>query len=131
MPSHHDHGHHSPVADAASRYQQAFDAAQPDPGRSVVRVELEACEFDFALSQTRTVRAWGYNGRVPGPPIEAHVGDVLEVVLRNHLPEPTNIHWHGLRISSAMDGTESVQSPVPPGGSFVYRFRLPDAGTFW
>ena len=30
-----------------------------------------------------------------------------------------------------MDGTESVQSPVAPGATFVYRFRLPDAGTFW
>jgi FtsP/CotA-like multicopper oxidase with cupredoxin domain len=30
-----------------------------------------------------------------------------------------------------MDGTESVQRPVEPGGSFTYRFRVPDAGTFW
>jgi FtsP/CotA-like multicopper oxidase with cupredoxin domain len=57
--------------------------------------------------------------------------DVGAVRLTNHLPEPTNIHWHGLRIPAAMDGTQNVQRLVPPGETFVYRFRVPDAGTFW
>jgi FtsP/CotA-like multicopper oxidase with cupredoxin domain len=30
-----------------------------------------------------------------------------------------------------MDGTDMVQRPIAPGESFTYRFRLPDAGTFW
>src|SRR5437016_14071254 len=30
-----------------------------------------------------------------------------------------------------MDGTEAVQPPVEPGQTFVYRFVVPDAGTFW
>jgi len=41
------------------------------------------------------------------------------------------VHWHGLRIPAAMDGTEMVQRPVAPGDTFIYRFRLLDAGTFW
>jgi FtsP/CotA-like multicopper oxidase with cupredoxin domain len=41
------------------------------------------------------------------------------------------IHWHGLRIPAAMDGTDAVQKPVAPGEVFEYRFLLPDAGTFW
>jgi FtsP/CotA-like multicopper oxidase with cupredoxin domain len=60
-----------------------------------------------------------------------NVGDTLVVRLINHLPEPTSIHWHGLRLPSAMDGTESVQRLVEPGETFEYRFVLPDAGTFW
>ena len=63
--------------------------------------------------------------------IEAHVGDVLEVHLRNSLPEPTSIHWHGLRLPAPMDGTEMVQHPVRPGETYTYRFALPDAATFW
>jgi FtsP/CotA-like multicopper oxidase with cupredoxin domain len=74
---------------------------------------------------------WGFNGQVPGPTIEARVGDVLELHLTNSLSEPTTIHWHGLRIPAAMDGTDMVQNPIRPGETFVYRFRLPDAGTFW
>jgi FtsP/CotA-like multicopper oxidase with cupredoxin domain len=30
-----------------------------------------------------------------------------------------------------MDGTDMVQRPIAPGDTFTYRFRLPDAGTFW
>src|SRR5436305_988140 len=66
-----------------------------------------------------------------GPVIEARVGDVVEVRLTNRLPEPTTIHWHGLRVPAAMDGTDMVQRPVLPGQTFTYRFRVPDAGTFW
>jgi FtsP/CotA-like multicopper oxidase with cupredoxin domain len=77
------------------------------------------------------MQAWGFNRQVPGPTLEAEVGDVLEIRLTNRLPEPTVVHWHGLRIAAAMDGTEKVQRPVAPGDTFVYRFRLPDAGTFW
>jgi FtsP/CotA-like multicopper oxidase with cupredoxin domain len=55
----------------------------------------------------------------------------LEIEFTNRLPEPTVIHWHGLRIPAAMDGTEIVQRPIQPGETFTYRFTPPDAGTFW
>ena len=85
----------------------------------------------WEIAPGKTVTAWGYQGIVPGPMIVAHVGDTLVVRLINHLPEPTVIHWHGVRLPAAMDGTESVQLLVLPGESFEYRFLLPDAGTFW
>jgi FtsP/CotA-like multicopper oxidase with cupredoxin domain len=134
-PTHNHAGHgpvaHEPSADALASYQRAYDAAQPDPDRTVISVDLEAREVDWTFSPGTSVRAWGYNGQVPGPTIEGRVGDVLEVRFTNRLPEPTNIHWHGLRVPAAMDGTEMVQRSVAPGDTFVYRFRLPDAGTFW
>ena len=129
----HQHGAvaHQPAADADEAYRRAYAAALPDLGRRVVPVELEAREIDWEFSPGTTTRAWGYNGRIPGPVIEARVGDVLEVRFTNRLPQPTNIHWHGLRVPAAMDGTEMVQRSVASGETFVYRFRLPDAGTFW
>jgi FtsP/CotA-like multicopper oxidase with cupredoxin domain len=87
--------------------------------------------MDWEFIPGRATRAWGFNGRVPGPTIEARVGDVVEVRLTNRLPEPTTIHWHGLRLPAAMDGTDMVQRPIAPGDTFIYRFRVPDAGTFW
>jgi len=131
-----DHHHHAHVAisagaDLDSTYAEAFAAAQPDPGRRVVAVEMEAGEFDWEFAPGISTRAWGFNGTVPGPTLEATVGDVLEIRLTNRLPEPTVVHWHGLRIPAAMDGTDLVQRPLRPGETFIYRFRLPDAGTFW
>jgi FtsP/CotA-like multicopper oxidase with cupredoxin domain len=136
--SHTTHGHaahgavaHMPSADVDELYAEAYEAAQPEPGRAVVYVDIEAREMDWEFRPGRQTRAWGFNGQVPGPTIEAHVGDVVEVRLTNRLSEPTAIHWHGLRVPAAMDGTEMVQRPVTPGQTFTYRFKVPDAGTFW
>jgi FtsP/CotA-like multicopper oxidase with cupredoxin domain len=133
---HRDHHTHGPVthgapADWQAAYTHAYEAAQPEPGRTVVSVDLDAREVDWEFKPGRTTRAWGFNGRIPGPTLEAQVGDVLELRLTNKLGEPTAIHWHGLRVPAAMDGTDMVQRPVAPGDTFVYRFKLPDAGTFW
>ena len=50
----------------------------------------------------------------------------------NHLPQPTTVHWHGLRIPIQMDGVPGHSQPeVQPGGSFTYDFVVPDAGLFW
>lgn len=96
-----------------------------------VRVSLEAREVAWEIAPGRTVQAWAYNGQVPGPLIEAQAGDTLVVTLANRLREATTIHWHGIRLPAAMDGTEMTQRLIEPGETFEYRFELPDAGLFW
>lgn len=95
------------------------------------RVNLEANLTAWEIRPGQTIDAYGYNGQVPGPVIEARVGEPIEVRFTNRLPEPTTVHWHGLRVPTAMDGTPHVQPLVQPGETFVYRFTPPDAGTFW
>jgi FtsP/CotA-like multicopper oxidase with cupredoxin domain len=128
---HHGHEAHGAAADLAAAYTRAYEEARPAAGCEVVSVDLDAREFEWEFSAGRRTRAWGFNGTIPGPTIKARVGDVLEVRLTNHLNEPTAIHWHGLRVPAAMDGTDMVQRPVAPGETFTYRFLVPDAGTFW
>jgi manganese oxidase len=80
----------------------------------------------------RTVDAWGYNGSVPGPTIEVVEGDRVRIIVDNHLPEPTSMHWHGFEIPIEMDGVPGIsQDPIPPGGRFVYEFTLHQKGTFF
>jgi FtsP/CotA-like multicopper oxidase with cupredoxin domain len=98
---------------------------------ATVTVELDAREGEWAFAPGRSIRGFAYNGEVPGPSIEANVGDTIEVRLTNRLPQATTIHWHGVRVPAEMDGTEAVQPPVEPGETFEYRFVVPDAGTFW
>ena len=76
-------------------------------------------------------QALTYNGSIPGPLIRAHVGDRVIVHFTNGLSEPTTVHWHGIRVLAAMDGTPATQEPVMPGGTFDYDFRVPDAGLYW
>lgn len=91
------------------------------PGKAKLQDEVDAM-----------TSIWGYGGAVPGPLIRVKRGGEVWVRLKNGLPQPTTIHWHGIRIDNAMDGVAHLtQKAVPPGETFDYRFRVPDAGTFW
>lgn len=103
----------------------------PAEGQEVIRIALEARQTDWEVAPGVTISGYGYNGQVPGPVIEARQNVPLEITFTNHLQEPTLIHWHGLQIPAAMDGTQATQRPVAPGETFIYRFTPPDAGTFW
>src|SRR3546814_5844075 len=62
-------------------------------------------------------RTWLYDGVSPGPTIRARQGEEVFVHLKNELPQPTTIHWHGIRIDNAMDGVPHLTQPaVEPGG---------------
>ena len=75
---------------------------------------------------------WGYDGRVPGPTIRVRQGQRVVRRFVNALPQPTTVHWHGIRIENAMDGAPELTQPlVQPGGEFLYEFAAPDAGTYW
>jgi FtsP/CotA-like multicopper oxidase with cupredoxin domain len=103
-------------------------ADRPSPLRIIARLGrahlLEAGEPDTPV--------WGYDGGVPGPVIRVKQGEVFAADLLNKLPQPTTIHWHGIRIENAMDGVAGLTQPaVDPGQHFAYRFTPPDAGTYW
>ncbi|MCY1024011.1 multicopper oxidase family protein [Pyxidicoccus sp. MSG2] len=94
--------------------------------------ELVAAPTALPLLDGRSLEVWAYNGQVPGPTLRATQGDTVRVRFTNKLPQPTTIHWHGIRLPNGMDGVPGVtQPPIPPGGTFVYEFKLKDAGTFW
>jgi len=80
----------------------------------------------------RVVDAWGFNGSVPGPTIEANEGDRVRIILENHLPEVFAPHWHGLEVPTGQDGVPGIsQEPIPPHGSHTYEFTLNQNGTFF
>ena len=75
---------------------------------------------------------WTYGGTVPGPEIRVCAGERVRRRLVNDLPQDTAVHWHGIRITNAMDGAAGLtQDPVLPGGTFDYDFVAPDPGTYW
>src|SRR5919204_5798257 len=77
-------------------------------------VELDARPAQWEIAPGHTVEGFTFNGSVPGPTIEARVGEEIVIRLTNGLPEPTVVHWHGLRIPAEMDGTDLVQRLVEP-----------------
>lgn len=116
-------------------FEQELALAYPaaEPAKSATRTfELRAAPTSVQQFNGRFLKVWAYNNQVPGPVLRVRLGEEVEVRLKNDLPQPTTIHWHGVRVPNAMDGVPGVtQEPIPPGGTFVYRFVPKDAGTFW
>jgi FtsP/CotA-like multicopper oxidase with cupredoxin domain len=102
-----------------------------NPDENIVEVTLTASELEVPLSATETLTMLAYNGSVPGPLLQAKVGDEVIVHFENRIDEPTTIHWHGLRISEEMDGNPRIQDPVKPGEDFTYRYVVEEAGSYW
>ena len=80
----------------------------------------------------RAYTMFAFNGQHPGPLIEVSRGSEITVAYTNRLPQPSSVHWHGIRLDNPNDGTPGLTQPaVPPGGQFTYRLHFPDAGIYW
>jgi FtsP/CotA-like multicopper oxidase with cupredoxin domain len=108
-------------------------AGAPAPGGTRRQYTLTARTATVRLPSGREIRAWTYDGRVPGPPITATAGDLIEVTLRNaDIGDGVTLHWHGYDVACGEDGAPGVtQHVVAPGDEFVYRFRADQVGTYW
>jgi FtsP/CotA-like multicopper oxidase with cupredoxin domain len=110
-----------------------------DPAPDRVRVALVAEQGTALYLPGKPADVWAYRdasdpqgvARVPGPILRVPLGASIEVELRNELPVDTTIHWHGVRLPAAQDGTSLSQIAIAPGETFTYRFDAVDAGTFW
>jgi FtsP/CotA-like multicopper oxidase with cupredoxin domain len=95
-------------------------------------VEVTAKESTLKTKDGKKWPVWTYNGTVPGPTIRVKQGETLRVKLKNDLPEPVTIHWHGMPVPNQMDGVAGVtQNAVQPGKSFTYQFKADVPGTYW
>jgi len=117
---------------ATERNQPEATAAQPFEILTGNTFTLTARESMLHLDGQTMKNVWTYNGTVPGPQLRVKQGERVKVVLRNELPEPVTIHWHGLPVPNSMDGIPGVtQNAVKPNESFTYEFTASVAGTYW
>lgn len=126
----------SAPSDTVKKYLLSeFEGSFPEKASSngeVVDFEFAAAPAEVELFPKFKTRVWAYDGRVPGPTLRLRLGQTLRLKFSNALPQPTTIHWHGVRVPHAMDGVPGVtQSPIEPGETFVYKFTPKDPGTYW
>ncbi|KAI9091671.1 hypothetical protein K1719_028114 [Acacia pycnantha] len=83
----------------------------------------------------KTLNVLTVNGQFPGPTVETRNGDSLVIKVTNAGRYNISIHWHGLRMlrNPWADGPSYVtQCPIPPGGTYTYRFTINNQeGTLW
>ena len=110
----------------------------PDPNIVETTIVAEGALVDVgkkdSLGNTVMASVLTFNGSIPGPEFRLKVGDTVIVHFENHLGHATGIHWHGIELNNASDGTPLTQdqvAPVPPGGKFLYKFKIRRPGIYW
>lgn len=72
------------------------------------------------------------NGSLPAPTLRWKAGEDVFLRVRNHLPEDTSIHWHGMILPYQMDGVPGISfAGIKPGEHYDYRFKVQQSGTYW
>lgn len=116
-------------ATSAARGDQALLPAV-DSGVHVFDLETSVVSWDILPGQT--MLAYAFNGQVPGPRLRVTEGDRVRINVRNNLPDPTSVHWHGLVLPNEMDGAADVtQRPIERGETFTYEFAASVPGTYF
>jgi FtsP/CotA-like multicopper oxidase with cupredoxin domain len=127
MDAMHEKGVKAFPAKTAGKGNQLF---RPRMVGGVKVFDVTCREIDWEVEPGRTVKAWTYNGQVPGPQIRVREGDRVRMIVKNELPESTAVHFHGLELPNDQDGVPFItQPPIKPGETFTYDFTVTNAGS--
>lgn len=87
------------------------------PGRETSILRYQASVKEGSGDSLQTL-----SGSYLGPIFRVKQGQRVQVRLNNELPDPTIIHWHGLKTPDDMDG--HPRYAVAPGKSYDYDFQV-------
>jgi CopA family copper-resistance protein len=99
---------------------------------------LSGTNFDLKIDETTvnftgaSRKAMTVNHSLPAPTLRWKQGDTVTLRVSNMTGEDTSIHWHGILLPANMDGVPGLSfHGIPPGDSYLYRFNVKQAGTYW
>jgi len=97
-----------------------------------MRLSLRIAPVKLELSPKQIIQTVGYNGTIPGPLLRVKEGQQVVVNVQNDTEIPELVHWHGLYVSSEVDGAMEEGTPmVAPGATRQYSFTARPSGTRW
>lgn len=115
-----------------SRAQEPSGLTEFYSGDGVLPVTLVAADTKVHVGDLE-LDGVTYNGIYSGPVLHLHPGDLLRIHLVNHLTQPTNLHFHGMRGSPLGNG-DNPHLLILPNTSFDYEIRIPvtqPIGLYW
>jgi FtsP/CotA-like multicopper oxidase with cupredoxin domain len=123
---------------AVTAFGGTVPRAAADPGKPAAQQTLRGTSFDLTIGEAlinftgSSKVALTINGSIPGPLLRWREGDAVTLRVTNRLDEDTSIHWHGILLPANMDGVPGLSfHGIRPGETFVYRFTVRQAGTYW
>jgi FtsP/CotA-like multicopper oxidase with cupredoxin domain len=106
-----------------------LEDTNPDP--KIFEATIIAMPAAVDVGRGLTASVLTFNGTVPGPELRMKVGDTVIIHFKNQIAHNTGIHWHGIELANASDGTPLTQNQVPPNGEFLYKFTVNRPGIYW
>jgi len=105
-----------------------YDAAAPAglPG-TAHDIDLVIEEKDITVAPGYVVRAWTFNGTVPGPVIRVKVGDTIRVHLKN---PATNQLPHSIDFHASQVAWNDEMTSINPGEEKLYEWKADYAGVW-
>ena len=93
---------------------------------------LHIAPATFEIAPGKTIKTIGYNGQVPGPLLRMKEGREVTIEVFNDTNDAELVHWHGLQIPAAVDGSMEEGTPMLPAHkSARYTFTPAPSGTRW
>jgi FtsP/CotA-like multicopper oxidase with cupredoxin domain len=93
---------------------------------------LRIAPASIEIAPRKIVRTIAYNGSVPGPLLRMKEGRPVTIEVFNDTGDAEIVHWHGLRIPSAVDGSMEEGTPmIAARSSARYTFTPAPSGTRW
>ena len=75
-------------------------------------IHIKAAAIEIAPNQILSTIT--YNGQLPGPLIRFQEGREATVDILNHTDTPEQLHWHGQKVSTDVDGAAEEGTPYIP-----------------
>jgi FtsP/CotA-like multicopper oxidase with cupredoxin domain len=99
----------------------------PDDAPADYTLHIEAAPIEIAPK--RFVSTATYNGQFPGPLLRFQEGMPITVDVFNGTDAPEQLHWHGLKVSTDLDGAAEEGTPfIPAHGMRRLTFTPKPAG---
>ena len=99
--------------------------AESAPADYTLRIAVTPLE----IAKDRIISATTYNGQFPGPLIRFKEGREATIDVFNDTDVPEQLHWHGQKISTEVDGAAEEGTPyIPPHGKRRVTFAPNPAG---
>ena len=93
----------------------AKDAARAQsPAEGATDYTLRIAASAIEIAPKRIVSAIAYNGQFPGPLLRFQEGREVTVEIHNDTDAPEQLHWHGQKVSTDVDGAAEEGTPSIP-----------------
>ncbi|WP_052200194.1 multicopper oxidase family protein [Terriglobus sp. TAA 43] len=96
------------------------------------QVKLTLASSALEIANNRFIRTTGYVDHPAGSVIRLQPDRPIDIRIANNTSDEEFVHWHGLRVSAALDGTPEEESHcVAAGGVLTYTLPTSEPGFYF